>query len=71
MRKFLVTKFVCSECGSNLTLRYNDSKYSGSFIPGEPTGASMVEQIVVIHPCRCMTTQLDKIRKAVKTLLDE
>jgi len=58
-------------CGSNLTLSYNDSKYSGSFIAGEPTGASMVEQIVVIQPCRCMTTPLEKMRKAVKTLLDE
>lgn len=69
MREFLVTKFVCSKCGSNLQLDYNAPKPAGKYAEGEPTGALMVQILVTIEPCACISNQLDEARKAVKTLL--
>jgi len=69
MREFLITKFVCSTCGSNLQLTYETPKGAGRYAEGEPTGAAMVQQTVAIEPCECATRPLEEIRHAAKVLL--
>lgn len=70
MREFLITKFVCSKCGSNLQLSYQKPAVS-QYADGEPTGAAMVEQLVTIEPCRCTTQPLEEMRRAAKVLLGQ
>ena len=67
MREFLVTKFVCAKCGANLKLA-DMPKNAGQYAEGEPTGAAMVQLLVSIEPCECVTQQLDSIRRAAKVL---
>ena len=69
MREFLITKLVCSKCGSNLQLTYNAPKGAGRYADGEPTGAAMVQQVVAVEPCECATRPLEKMRLAAKVLL--
>jgi hypothetical protein len=68
MREFLVTKFVCAKCGANLKLADDTPKNAGQYAGGEPTGATMVQQLMAIEPCECVTQQLDSIRRAAKVL---
>lgn len=70
MREFLITKFVCSECGNNLNLTYDIPKNAGRYAEGEPTGAARVQQLVGIEPCHVCRKPLDEI-KAALTLLRE
>ena len=68
MREFLVTKFVCATCGSNLQLTYDAPKCAGQHANGEPSGAYMVQQLVAVEPCcKCMAP-LEQMRTAAKTL---
>lgn len=69
MREFLITKFVCSTCGNNLRLTYDAPKGAGRYVDGEPTGSAMVQQVVAIEPCECVTRPLDEMRRAAKVLL--
>lgn len=69
MREYLITKFVCSKCGANLQLTYDAPKGAGRHSEGEPTGAAMVQQVVVIEPCECTTRPLEEMRKAARVLL--
>lgn len=69
MREFLVTKFVCTKCGKNLELTYNTPEGAGKYAEGEPTGATMVQQVVAIEPCECSTRPLREMRMAAKVLL--
>ncbi len=69
MRKFLITKLVCSKCGGNLELSYAMPK-ADEYAEGQPTGAEMVEQKVTVEPCVCQTRTLRNLQIAVKTLLD-
>ncbi len=68
MRGFLVTKFVCANCGCNLQLSPEKPRTS-KYAAGEPTGAAMVESLVVLVPCTCVTSQLEEMRNAAKLLL--
>lgn len=69
-RQYLVLKPVCAKCGSNLNLTYDVPKGAGQHAQGEPTGASMVEQLVAIEPCeRCMEP-LHRARKAMAALME-
>lgn len=70
MREFLVTKFVCAKCGGNLSLSYDVPKNAGQCAKGEPTGADMVEKLVAVEPCKCLTRQLDDVRRAIGILTD-
>jgi len=67
-RKFLITKFVCAKCGSNLCITYNTPKTSPGYEEGQPTGAEMVENIVAVEPCETCARPLEKVRDALKTL---
>lgn len=69
MRTHLVTKFICSECGELLTLSYAKPKYA-KYAEGEPTGAAMVENVITIHPCRKCTESVNKLKTAIKTLME-
>jgi len=69
MREFLVTKFVCSDCGRNLKLSCKLPERAGQYAEGEPTGAAMVQQVVAIEPCQCITKKLGAISHAVDVLL--
>lgn len=69
MREFLITKFVCSKCGSNLQLTYDAPKGAGRYAEGEPTGAAMVQQVVAVEPCECSTRPLEEMRRAAKVLI--
>ncbi len=71
MREFLVTKFACVRCGANLQISYDRPRGSGSHAKGEPTGAEMVQMVVSVEPCQCVTRPLDEMRKAAKALLGE
>lgn len=68
-REFLITKFVCSECGNNLRLTYETPEGAGVYADGEPTGAAMVQQVVAIEPCEVATRPLEEMRRAAKVLL--
>ena len=70
MREFLLTKFVCSQCGSNLRLTYAVPKAAGQYAEGEPTGADMVHQLVAIEPCVKCTPPVSKIKAALTHLLE-
>ena len=70
-RKFLITKFVCAKCGSNLSLTYDIPKSVGglsSYERGEPTGAHMVNNFIAIEPCATCAKPLEKIVDALKAL---
>ena len=69
MREFLITKFVCSKCGSNLNLSYDEPKGAGRYADGEPTGAAMLQQVVAIDPCECIVQPFEEMRQAVNVLL--
>lgn len=68
MREFLITKFVCSKCGSNLQMTYDVPKAAGRHAAGEPTGADMVQQIVAIEPCEKCMQPLEELRAAARVL---
>lgn len=67
-REFLVTKFVCAACGSNLRLSYDMPRSAGNHSSGEPTGASMVRQLVAVEPCDTCMAPLQKLKNALATL---
>lgn len=68
MRKFLITKFVCAKCGTNLSLTYGVPKKGSNYADGEPTGADMVESIIAIEPCTTCARPTEKLIDALKTL---
>lgn len=72
-RKYLITKFACSICGSNLSISYRSEEHKpkGSHENGQPTGADMVQQIVIVEPCKCVTNRLEEIKRATRTLFEE
>lgn len=70
-RQFLLTKFVCTGCGKNLSLEYTGKGIQGQHAQGEPTGAEMVHTTVGVHPCSCQTQQLEEIRRAAKTIFGQ
>lgn len=65
-REFLVTKFACAACGSLLTIEY--AKPSCSYAEGEPTGAAMVEQTVLVKPCKECMRPVEEVKRALQTL---
>ena len=69
MRQFLITKFVCSVCGKNLTI-HQAPKNAGEYAEGQPTGADMVEQMVAVEPCTCCTKPLEEVRTAVRKIIN-
>jgi len=69
VREFLVTKFVCSECGRNLKLADDTPKGAGRHAEGEPTGFARVQQLVAIEPCECITQKLGAVSHAIDVLL--
>ena len=69
MREFLITKFVCADCGSNLELSTEKPKvYASKYSDGEPSGAYMLQQLVPLHPCHVCMKPLLAMREALKTL---
>lgn len=68
IRTNLITKFVCSVCGSNLLLTY-DAPKRPDHIQGEPTGAAVVESIIAIHPCQKCLRPVEDARAAINTLM--
>jgi hypothetical protein len=64
-REFLVTKFVCAVCGTNLSITHAKSS---NYAHGEPTGANMVEHIAAIEPCKPCAAPLQQIRSALEVL---
>ena len=69
MRTFLITKMVCAKCGSNLQLTYDMPKGAAEYADGEPAGAAMVEQFVVVEPCKKCLAPMEEMRKAARALL--
>ena len=69
MRQFLITKFVCSACGKNLSIQHAP-KNAGEYAEGQPTGADMVEQRVAVEPCTCCTKPLEEVRAAVRKIIN-
>ena len=68
-RQFLVTKFVCSVCGGNLSVSYDVPKGAGQHSPGEPTGADIVEQLVAVEPCAPCAAPLKAVQSSLRTLI--
>jgi hypothetical protein len=69
MREFLVTKFVCSKCGSNLHLTHDVPIGAGKYANGEPTGAAMVQQLIAVEPCAACMRPLEEMCDAARTLI--
>ena len=69
VREFLITKMVCSKCGSNLSLTYDTPKVAGLWAEGEPTGADMVQQLIAVEPCKKCMAPMEELRKAVRVLI--
>lgn len=67
-RQFLITKFVCSVCGSTLSLTYDRAKRTDAYDEGEPTGADMVKSLIAIEPCRTCMAPMQTIKNALKIL---
>lgn len=65
-REFLVTKFVCATCGTNLNLSYEKPKSAGQYVKGEPTGADMVQNLIAIEPCKTCLHPLEVMKAALK-----
>jgi transcriptional regulator of met regulon len=75
-REFLVSKFVCHECGNILKVGYlqkeeRAKRRINDLAQGEPTGSSMVENTIYVLPCEKCKERADKISEALKTLLKE
>lgn len=71
MREFLITKLVCSMCGSNLQLTHDTPKVAGRYAAGEPTGADMVQHIVAVAPCEKCMKPLEELRAAARLFVHE
>lgn len=69
MREFLITKFICATCGSNLELTYDLPRKDADHAEGEPTGAAKVEQLVGVLPCKTCFQPLLDVKKALETLI--
>ena len=69
MREFLVTKFVCAKCGTNLQLTYDMPKVGSFHSDGEPTGAFMVENRIALEPCENCMKPLEDIKAAARVLM--
>jgi hypothetical protein len=72
MRRYLVTKFVCSKCKHTLDVSYqepNERVYIG-YEQGEPTGCEKVDQVVKVDPCVQCTKPAQDAVQAIKTLLE-
>ena len=69
-RHHLVTKFKCSACGTMLTLTYNKLKGS-DHTPREPTGASMLNNVIGINPCSGCVAPVVKLKEAMISLLQK
>lgn len=67
-REFLVTKLVCAKCGTNLSLSDETPQGAGRYSEGEPTGASMLRQVVAVEPCQPCMEPLRKLKDALATL---
>ncbi len=68
-RNSLVTAFVCTDCGSNLSLSYRSENGKGSSVDNEPTGADMVKSVIYIHPCKKCLEPVAKVKQSIKNLL--
>lgn len=68
-REFLVMKFACQACGSKLSLSYDKPKPGRGYSEGEPTGAAMVEQCVVVEPCKKCFEPMEKLKHAIATMI--
>lgn len=67
-REYLVTKFVCAECGRALKLSYVRAAASVPYVSGEPTGADKVENAVRIYPCDTCMAPVNKVKAALAAL---
>ena len=70
-REYLLTKFVCAKCGSNLEITHDTPGASGKYATGEPTGASVVNQLVAVKPCQPCAEPLARLRNALKVIQTE
>lgn len=69
-REFLLTKFICSNCGNVLELELENNKHRTPIhANGEPTGSMVVQNHVFIKPCGCMTRPVENMRRAARELL--
>lgn len=70
-RRFLLQKFVCYECGSVLTISKKTERYiEDTFCTGEPTGADMVESVVMVRPCKKCLEPSRAVIAAINTILN-
>lgn len=70
MRKFLITKLICSRCGENLSLTYDKPKGSSKHADGEPTGGEKVEVRVAVEPCDTCLRPIKEVEEALSVLLN-
>ncbi len=70
MRKFFLTKFVCSKCKANLEIEYARD-INTDWEKGEPTGGDCVSCNVIVHPCRCTIKESNEIKDAISLLLSK
>lgn len=64
MRKFLLTKFACSVCHSNLSVeRAGDVQTWNE--KDAPTGGDIVEALVLVHPCETCGAKVKQLERAV------
>ena len=67
-RQYLLTKLVCSRCGTNLNLTYDVPKSAGRYVSGEPTGSDMVQQLIAVEPCCECDKPMQELRRAIGVL---
>lgn len=70
-RQFLIQKFICSKCGELLELDPSATPHWGPYADSEPTGASKVESVIMVHPCTCTLkagADLEAVRKILGVL---
>jgi hypothetical protein len=69
IREFLITKFICADCGNNLQLSYENKKATTNYSEGEPTGAAMVMTVVSVHPCAKCRGKYDKFKQCIEAII--
>lgn len=69
MRKFLVTKFACAKCNSNLHIADGPMPKWAPHESGEPTGCETHENVILLEPCQKCMQPLEDMRQAARTLM--
>lgn len=69
-RHTLITRFFCADCGAPLNLTY-DRKQGESWEQGDPTGASVRYDALLVEPCHgCVSKQIAPAKRLAEAIAE-